>query len=140
MTDCMKSLKFLHHCRGEPTSGYKYSSWVRRVDAFGQRLCTLVKMKVNWLEIVVYGIWSLKSKKDIGKKHVKIYCTLHQCLRDMPMLLSYSTSERASPNLSPTINFKRIVNLVAMLSGRRQMNYLALAREDPTNQVEGLVL
>ena len=42
--------------------------------------------------------------------------------------------------LYPTINFKWMVNIVAMPPGIGQNKYLVLAREDLTNQVEGRAL
>ena len=44
------------------------------------------------------------------------------------------------PTFSPTIHFKWMVDLVAMPTGVGQMKYLALAREDLSNQVEGRAL
>ena len=44
------------------------------------------------------------------------------------------------PTFSPTINFKWIVDIVAMPTGIRQKKYLVLAREDLTNQIEGWAL
>ena len=41
------------------------------------------------------------------------------------------------PTFSPTINFKWMVDIVAMRTGIGQKKYLVLAREDLTNQVEG---
>ena len=38
---------------------------------------------------------------------------------------------------SPTINFKWMVDIVAMPTGIGQKKFLVLAREDLTNQVEG---
>ena len=47
---------------------------------------------------------------------------------------------RHRDELHPTINFKWMVDIVAMPSGIRQKKYLVLAREDLTNQVEGRAL
>ena len=44
------------------------------------------------------------------------------------------------PTFSPTINFKWMVDIVAMPTGVGQRKYLVLAREDLSNQVEGCVL
>jgi hypothetical protein len=44
------------------------------------------------------------------------------------------------PTFSPTINFKWMVDVVAMPIGIEQKKYLVLAREDLTNQVEGRAL
>ena len=44
------------------------------------------------------------------------------------------------PTFSPTINFKWMVDIVAMPTGIGQKKYLVLAREDLTNQVEGRAL
>ena len=41
---------------------------------------------------------------------------------------------------SPTVNFKWLVDIVAMPTGIRQTKYLVLDREDLTNQVEGRAL
>ena len=44
------------------------------------------------------------------------------------------------PTFSPTINFKWMVDIVAMPTGIGQKKYLVLVREDLSNQVEGRAL
>ena len=44
------------------------------------------------------------------------------------------------PTFSPAIDFKLMVDIVAMPTRIRQKKYLVLAREDLTNQVEGRAL
>ena len=44
------------------------------------------------------------------------------------------------PTFSPTINFKWMIDIVAMPTGIVQKKYLVLAQEDLTNQVEGRAL
>ena len=41
------------------------------------------------------------------------------------------------PTYSPVLHYKWMVDIVHMPSGRNQMKYLVLAREDLSNQVEG---
>ena len=48
--------------------------------------------------------------------------------------------DKLHPTYPPTVHFKWMVDLVTMLMGVGQMQYLMLARDDLTNQVEGHAL
>ena len=53
------------------------------------------------------------------------------------MYSDYRVRDELHPTCSPVLHYKWMVDIVHMPSGRNQMKYLVLAREDLSNQVEG---
>ena len=63
-----------------------------------------------------------------------------ECCEKCQIYFGARQQDELHPTFSPKINFKWMVDIVAMPTGIGQKKYLVLAQEDLTNQVEGRAL